>query len=34
MEMRNLHATKRHNVLNQAFLQVNFGADYSFSLST
>ncbi|GEM_PF-4774222 len=28
------HATMRHNVLNQDFVQVSFCADYSFSLST
>lgn len=33
MEMKNSHATKRHNVVNQAFVQINFSADYSFSLS-
>lgn len=33
MEMTT-HATMHYNVLNQAFVQVNFGADYSFSLST
>ncbi len=33
MEMKNPHATKRHNVVNQAVVQMNFVADYSFSLS-
>ncbi|STW44587.1 Uncharacterised protein [Klebsiella variicola] len=29
MEMKNLHATKRHDALSQDFVQMNFSAYYS-----
>lgn len=32
MEMKNTHATKRHNALSQAFVQMIFAADYSIGL--
>lgn len=33
MEIKNTHTTNRYNALNQAFVQMKFAADYSFSLS-